>query len=56
MVEPKQACLGQGNGSGVPRTVRRMARPIHFGDVRLPVGYRAGEKPTFRMALTVAGR
>ena len=30
------------------------ACPLQIDDVRLPLGYRAGEKPTVRKALTVA--
>jgi hypothetical protein len=32
------------------------ARPIQIDDVQLPLGYRTGEKPTVRAALTAATR
>ena len=54
VVELQQFCFGQGNGSGVARTVRCVACPIQIDDVRLPLGHRTREKPTVRTALTVA--
>jgi hypothetical protein len=39
--EGEQVCFGQGNGGGMPRTVRCVAPPISIDDVRLPLGYRA---------------
>ena len=41
MVELQQFRFGQGDGSGVPRTVRRVACPIQIHYVRLPLGYPA---------------
>jgi hypothetical protein len=41
VAELQQSCSGQGNGSGVPRTVRCVACIIPIDDVRLPLGYLA---------------
>jgi hypothetical protein len=40
-VKLQQLCFWQGDGGGVPRTVRCLPRPISIDDARLPLEYRA---------------